>query len=96
MAKIAIGTFTSFDLSHGECIAGSILTTDQKNVLQNDLSQIAENKLNLDFDPLNPTKFAQDEAFLKGQMSIIRVMLQRSDESELAYKTQASLNQQFN
>lgn len=96
MAKIAIGVFTSFELTSQELVAGSILTTDQKNILQNDLSQIAENKLNLDFDPLNPTKFAQDEAFLKGQMSIIRVMLQRSDESELAYKTQAALNQQFN
>jgi hypothetical protein len=91
MAKITTGTFTHWELTNTEILAGSILTTDQKNILQNELAQIAENKLNLDFDPLNPTKFAQDEAFLKGQMSIIRVMLLRSDESEIAYKNQAAL-----
>lgn len=82
MAKIAVGTFTHWDLTNPEILAGSILTTDQKHLLQNELAQVAENKLALTFDTTNPTKFAQDEAFLSGQMSILRVMLIRSDESE--------------
>jgi len=82
MAKISVGTFTHWDLTNQEILAGSILTTDQKHILQNELAQIAESKLALEFDATNPTKFAQDEAFLSGQMSILRVMLIRSDESE--------------
>jgi len=82
MAKITQGTFSHYELSRREVLAGSILTADQVALLQNELSQIAESRLNMDFDPTNPLKFAQDEAFLKGQMSIIRVMLLRSSESE--------------
>jgi len=82
VSKIIAGTFTYYQLTDREVLAGSILTSDQKAVIQNELAQAADNKLNLDFDPLNPTKFAQDEAFLKGQMSILRVLLLRSDESE--------------
>jgi len=87
MAQIAQGTFTHYTLSKKEILAGSILTLDQKAVLQNELAMIAEQKLSLDYDAQNPTKFAQDEAFLKGQMSIIRVMLLRSDESEIQLRS---------
>ena len=86
MAKISVGTFTHWELTANEVLAGSILTTDQKNLLQNELAQIAEQKLAVVFDPKDPTKFAQDEAFLSGQMSILRVMLIRSDESELSLR----------
>jgi hypothetical protein len=87
MSKIISGTFTHYELTTKEILAGSILTTDQKAVLQNELATIAESRLNIDFDALNPTKFAQDEAFLKGQMSILRVMLLRSDESEIQLRS---------
>ena len=87
MAKIIAGTFTHYELTTKEILAGSILTTDQKAVLQNELATIAESRLNIDFDALNPSKFAQDEAFLKGQMSILRVMLLRSDESEIQLRS---------
>ena len=82
MATKIVGTFTHWKLSDQELISGGILTTNQKQVLQNELAMVAENITNLDYDPLNPTRFAQDQAFLKGQMSILRVMLLRSDESE--------------
>jgi hypothetical protein len=82
MANLLSNSFSSYELSQRELLAGSVLNGDQISVLQNELSQIAESRLNLDFTPDNPLKFAQDEAFLKGQMSIIRVMLLRSQESE--------------
>lgn len=87
MSKIISGTFTHYELTTQEVLAGSILTTDQKALIQNELATIAESRLNIDFDALNPTKFAQDEAFLKGQMSILRVMLLRSDESEIQLRS---------
>jgi len=93
MAKLGTGTFTHYDLTRREILAGSVLTHDQKAVLQNELAQIAEQKCNLDYDPLNPIAFAQSEALLKGQMSIIRVMLLRSDESEIQLRTYQETNQ---
>jgi hypothetical protein len=93
MAKLVPGTFGEYELTRQEQLSGAVLSTEQKIVLQNELSQIANNRVNLDFDPTNPTKFAQDEAFLKGQMSIIRVMLLRSDESEVALQKLASDSQ---
>ena len=83
MAKIAVGTFTHYDLEVSEILSGSILNSMQKAVLQNELATIAEQRCAIDYDPKDPVKFAQDESFLKGQMSIIRVMLLRSDESEI-------------
>lgn len=83
MAKLIPGTFTSYEFSDSELLSASILSVPQKQLLQSELSQIADNRLNLDFDPSCPAKFTQHEAYLKGQMSIIRVMLLRSDESEM-------------
>jgi hypothetical protein len=76
-------SFTSYEFSDREILEGSVLSALQIAVLQNELANIATNKLNLDYDPRNPLKFAQDEAFLKGQMSIINVMLLRSSDSEI-------------
>ena len=83
MARLIPGTFTSYEFTAAELLSASILSLPQKQLLQNELSQIADNRLNLDFDPSCPAKFTQHEAYLKGQMSIIRVMLLRSDESEM-------------
>lgn len=89
MSKLVPGTFGEYELTRQESLSGGILSSDQKALLQNELAMIANNRINLDFTPGDPTKFAQDEAFLKGQMSIIRVMLLRSDECEIALKTLA-------
>lgn len=93
MSELQTGTFATYKLTKRETLSGSILSHDQKAVLQNELASIAENKINLDYDPRNPIKFAQDEAFLKGQMSIIRVMLLRSDESEIQVRSLAENSQ---
>lgn len=89
MAQIEIGLFTHWKLSDEEVLMGSILNINQKQVMQNELAMIAEQRTTQDYDPRNPLKFAQDEAFLKGQMSILRVMLSRSDESEKALRVLA-------
>ena len=76
-------TFSSYAFTREEELKASILTHLQKARIQSQLSEVAESILALSFDPLNPTKFAQDDAFLKGQLSILRVMLLSSDESEI-------------
>ena len=89
MPVLQTNTFTTYSLSVLETLSASVLSIEQKCLFQTDLALIAEQRLALDIDFSNPTKFAQDEAFLKGQMSILRVMLLRSEESEIQLKTMA-------
>lgn len=83
MSKLRPNTFTTYEFTDRELLSGSVLTGEQKNVIQNELAQIAEQRLAIDYDPAKPLEFVQQEAFLKGQISILRVMLLRSDECEL-------------
>jgi hypothetical protein len=83
MATVKQNTFTSYEFTTREMLSGSILTTEQKNVIQNELASIAEQRLAIDYDPEHQLAFVQQEAFLKGQISILRVMLIRSDECEM-------------
>lgn len=82
MARVGIGTFTHYDLTEREQLAGSILTNDQKCVIQNERAAVAQNKLNLEYNPRAPLEFAQSEAFLKGQLSVLDLLLNRSDDCE--------------
>jgi len=82
MANLAVGTFTHWNLSTQEVLQGSVLSQSQKQLLQNELATIAEQIVNLEYDAAKPMEFVQNDAHLKGQMSIIRYMLLRSDESE--------------
>jgi hypothetical protein len=77
-------SFTSYDLTDSEVLQGSILNDLQIQVIQNEMSQVAEQILQLSYDPLNPQKFVQDDSFLKGQLSVLRIMLLRSSESKEA------------
>ena len=89
MASQEINSFTSFNLSETELLQGAILNSLQLQVIQNDLAQVAELRLNLDLDPKNIVSFAQNEAFHKGQMAAYRYILTRSLESEQILKSKA-------
>ena len=84
------GTFSNWELTEEEQLNGQILTISQSQVLQNELANVADQKLNLTFDPLNPVKFAQEEAFLSGQMSVLRLLLDRSKPSEEELRNRAA------
>ena len=90
MASIANSTFTHWNLSSEEILQGSILSQSQKQLLQNELATIAEQIVNLEYNPSNSMEFVQHDAHIKGQMSVIRYMLLRSDESEMALKNLAN------
>jgi len=84
MSKIIPTSFTSYELSEEEFLRSSILNFEQKRVIQNEISAVAEQILNLEYEPSAPLKFVQDDSFLKGQLSVLRMLLIRSEESEKA------------
>lgn len=68
-------SFISYRLTPSEYAEGSRFTTAQSAVIQNLISDIAEEKLTLKFDPLNPSVFIQREAELAGQLAILKYLL---------------------
>jgi len=83
MATPQATPFTSWALSTQEEAQGSIFSTSQKQVLQNELSIAAQQILSLKFDPLNPIAIALDQAALQARVEFLQFILTRSDESEL-------------
>ena len=81
MASQIPNTFTSYKLNEEETFQGSILSAAQQYVLQNMLTGIAEQVLNLVFEHQDPIEFAKQHAFLSGQMSILRVLLLTSEDN---------------
>lgn len=87
-----INPFQAWVLSDEEKLQGYVLTTLQKQVLQNERCALANRKINLQFDPEYPLKFQQEEAELKGQIGIITYLLEMSD-SAAATLTNGTANQ---
>lgn len=82
MANLILNSFSSFDLLEEEETQGSILTITQKQVIQNEIALMAEEKLNLVFDPEKPSLYTQEEAYKKGQLDALKHRLTCSDLAE--------------
>lgn len=84
--------FITFNLTPEEEAVGSVFHPLQAAVLQNRRADIAQNILNLRFDPLNPQQFGLDRAMLEGQMSILdwqlEVSSQQAEKAETASQSQ--------
>lgn len=78
MAILIPNNFSSYNLTDDEVREGSILTITQLELLQNDLATAAEEKLVLEFDTTNPQTFIQQEAFKRGQIELLRYIIDRS------------------
>lgn len=74
--------FQSWVLSPEEFSQGCILTSLQKQVIQNQIAQIATQKINLEFDSTNVLKYTQEEAALKGQLQALEYLLTLSQTAE--------------
>jgi hypothetical protein len=74
--------FQAWVLSQQEYLVGSILTLTQKQVIQNQIAQLALQKNNLTFDPTSPLVFMQAEAELRGQITALQYLLDISVSSE--------------
>ena len=81
MATIIPHSFNRYQLTEQEELTGFILNQNNLVAFQNKLADICDNILNLEYDPNNPIKFAQDDAFLKGQKQLIEYLLDMHTES---------------
>ena len=88
MSTMIPNTFSSYSFTPEEEIQARLLSTLQKQNIQNQISMVATNVLNLEYDVQNPLKFAQDEAFLKGQIQVLTYLLDSSDSAESMFSGQ--------
>lgn len=74
--------FQSWNLTPEEFLQGGLLTSLQKQVIQNQIASVATQKINLTFTPADPLSFAQDEAHLRGQIDALSYLLTLSEQAE--------------
>lgn len=73
-------TFTTYKLTPAELTSGSILTIFQLAVIQNQISELAEQKLNVVYDPANHSDYGIQLAFKSGQMAALQYLVDVSEE----------------
>lgn len=81
MAVPIHNTFSSWKLTADEVLSGSVLSELQIQVLQNQISEIAEQKLGLQFDPKDTADFGIQTAYLQGQLDILNLRIAISEEA---------------
>lgn len=94
MAVPKLGRFSEFQLSTQEQVNGGLLTFDQRTLIANDRATVANMILNLQFDPLHPELFLQQDAHLKGQLAVYDFLFARNEESEAVMRVQIDSNKQ--
>lgn len=88
MSTLIPSSFSRFEVTDTEALEGSVFSDKQLVMLQNQLADVAEQKINTIFDATNPTQFAQDEAFLSGQIKILQYLMETSQvAAETLYQT---------
>jgi hypothetical protein len=75
-------SFQSWVLTPEEFKQGAMLSITQKQVIQNRVCMLAQQRLNLDFDPINALSFAQQEAGIKGAIDALNYLLIQSAQAE--------------
>ena len=78
MARLIPNAFSSWELTENEEHQGSMFTITQLQVLQNTLSNIANEKIMLIFDTSKPEAFIQDNAYKDGQIEILTWLIDTS------------------
>jgi hypothetical protein len=71
-------SFNRYEMTEDEQRAGQALSLSNQAVIQNLIATIAEEKLHLVLDANNITAYAQNEAYLRGQLDILRHLLDLS------------------
>ena len=71
-------SFNRYELNEDEQRVGQALSLSNQAVIQNLIATIAEEKLHLVLDANNITAYAQQEAYLRGQLDILRHILDLS------------------
>lgn len=76
--------FQSWEFSRQEELQAGVLSTPQKQLIQNEIALAAASKVALKFTPDNVMEFMQIEAELQGKINAYRFLLDRSQECEIA------------
>ena len=79
MATLKPSQFCRYELNEQEISQGSALTAVQGYCIQNQIADLAAQKLNLVFDPSKPDDFAQQIAYLQGQIDALQHILNTSE-----------------
>lgn len=79
MAHLLPNSFTRHSLTQEEQSSGQSLTSNNIMVIQNLISDVAEKRISMVLDPLNPVAYAQEAAELQGQMGILKFLLECSE-----------------
>jgi hypothetical protein len=86
-------SFVAFKLTVEELIYARNLNPVQRQYFQTLLADAAEEKLAIEYDAKDPFRFAQREAYLRGQMDILNMLLsQDAIARPKRYKEEAPTN----
>ena len=77
--KLIPNIFTTTELTEEERVQGLVFTSIQLAVLQNRRAEIAMSKLAISFDGTSLVKFAQAEAYERGQLDVLTWLVESSD-----------------
>lgn len=91
-----INPFQAWILSAEEMLQGQVMTSLQKQVLQNERSALANKRISLRYDPEHPLKFQQEDAELQGQLGILSYILETSELAEKLLSNGQALQIHFN
>lgn len=75
--------FSRYQMTEEEALQGALLTTLQICCIQNQIADIASRKLNLVYNPQNPTDFAQQISWYQGQLEALEFLLSASEAANL-------------
>ncbi len=81
-------SFNRYQLSEEEQRAGAAFSLSNQAVIQNLIATCAEEKLHLTLDTKDINGYAQQEAYLRGQIDILRHLLDLSQFSQTAVSPQ--------
>ena len=77
--KLIPNIFTTTEFTEEERVQGLVFTSIQLAVLQNRRAEIAMSKLAISFDGTSLVKFAQAEAYERGQLDVLTWLVESSD-----------------
>jgi len=80
--------FSTFELTTEDLTFARTLTPFQRAYYQTLLSSAAEEKLSIEFDPEHPLLSARQEAYLRGQMDILNMLLAENGDRPQRYSAQ--------
>lgn len=80
--------FSSYTLTQEEQLAGETLSALSIQVLHNLRSRLAEQKLYLPFTPNDVLAYAQQEAFLTGQLELLTFLIDSAEAANSHQVTQ--------